>query len=195
MQGVAGSKGAQVMTYNNIADYIAQLPNATAAYLKNDKAIPNYPPAEYIPNIEVDPPLGTKSSFLDGGRFNLRNNMHKGDDTSTPLQFIYEASNCRLFYKKEEIYSIVGLWDRVEKVVWGNGTCVKGSSVEADDTMPVGAYDTVPFGDSALPNVEMKPQPGLLSVGESVTTWTSESGARYEDAQKAFVEAIYNGLY
>jgi hypothetical protein len=157
MQGVAGSKGAQVLTYGNIAEYIAQLPNATVAYLEKDKAIPNYPPAEYVPNIEAAPPLGDKSSFLDGGRFNLRNNMHKDDDTFTPLQFIYEASNCRLFYKKEDIYSIVGVWNRVEKVVWGNGICVEGSSVETDDTMPGGAYDTVPFGDSARPNVEMDP--------------------------------------
>ncbi|PQE32043.1 peptidase S41 family protein [Rutstroemia sp. NJR-2017a WRK4] len=195
MQGVAGSKGAQVLTYGNIAEYIAQLPNATTAYLEKDQAIPNYPPAEYIPNIVAAPPLGDRSSFLDGGRFNLRNNMHKDDDTFTPLQFIYEASNCRLFYKKEDIYSIVGVWNRVEKVVWGNGTCVEGSSVEADNTMPMGAYDTVPFGDSALPNVEMEPQPGLLPIGTSVTTWTSESGGRYEDAQKAFVEAIYNGIH
>lgn len=195
MQGVAGSKGAQVLTYSTIADYITRLPNATAAYLHKDKTLPAYPPAEYIPNILDDPPLGSADTFFTHGRFNLRNAMHKEDETSTPLQFQYEASNCRLFYTKNDMYDVSGLWKRVEKVVWGGKSCVEDSSVEDDDTMPTGAYDTVPFSDSALPNIEQEAQPGLLPVGKRVKSWTSESGNRKTDAQKAFVEAIYNGIH
>lgn len=131
---------------------------------------------------------------MSNGRFNLRNNMHDDDETFTPLQFQYEAANCRLFYTKEDIYDITGLWMRVQSVAWRGQPCVEGSAITDDDTMPAGAYDTVPFGNSALPNVELPAQPGLVPIGQGVKSWASESGSREETAQKAFVGAIWNGL-
>lgn len=88
--------------------------------------------------------------------------MHDGDETQTPLQFIYEASNCRLFFTAEDQYDISNLWTRVANVAWGNGKCVEGSTVTDDNSFPDGAYDTVSFGKSAYSNVLQRYQPGLI---------------------------------
>ena len=90
--------------------------------------------------------------------------MHDGDETQTPLQFIYEASNCRLFCTAADIYDISNAWSRVANVVWGNGFCVPGSSIELDNTFPSGAYDTVPFSPLVMSTVVQPPQPGLLQA-------------------------------
>ncbi|KAI9646254.1 hypothetical protein NHQ30_005694 [Ciborinia camelliae] len=193
-QGVCGSKGAQVLSFNGVVSEIEALPDAQASYLQKGLPLPDYPAAEYMPNIKANASLGSTSTLMSRGRFNLRSSMHAGDETFTPLQFQYEAANCRLFYTKEDIYNITGLWARVQSVVWGGQPCVAGSSINDDDTMPSGAYDTVPFGDSALPNVELPAQPGLVPIGKGVKSWASESGSREESAQKALVAAIWNGL-
>lgn len=174
--------------------HIKALPNAQASYLQKGLKLPDYPAPEYIPNIQANASLGSTSTLMSNGRFNLRNNMHDDDETFTPLQFQYEAANCRLFYTKEDIYDITGLWMRVQSVAWRGQPCVEGSAITDDDTMPAGAYDTVPFGNSALPNVELPAQPGLVPIGQGVKSWASESGSREETAQKAFVGAIWNGL-
>ncbi|RAL60784.1 hypothetical protein DID88_009889 [Monilinia fructigena] len=193
-QGVCGSKGAQVLTFGNIVSHIKALPDAQIFYLKKGLRLPGYPAAEYFPNIKAKASLGSTSALISYERFNLRSNMHDGDETSTPLQFQYEAANCRLFYTEEDIYDISGLWKRVQSVVWRGQPCVEGSTITDDDTITSHPYDTVPFGSLALPNVELPAQPGLVPIGKGVKFWASESGTRAESAQNALVGAIWNGL-
>jgi hypothetical protein len=51
-------------------------------------------------------------------------------------------------------------------VAWGNGKCVSGSSVNEDDTMPSGAYDTVAFGQSAISKISLNSSlPGFIANG------------------------------
>ncbi|KAG4030352.1 hypothetical protein MFRU_012g00920 [Monilinia fructicola] len=172
-QGVCGTKGAQVSTFNTIASHIKALPDAQLSYLQKGLRLPDYPAAKYIPNVTAEAPLGSTSTLMSYGRFNLRNNMHDGDGTFTPLQFQYEAANCP---------------------VWRGQPCVEGSAITDNNTITSHPYDTVPFGSSALPNVELPAQPGLVPIGKGVKSWASESGTRAESAQKALVGAIWNGL-
>ena len=168
MQGVAGSKGAQVYTFGTITEIVSALPQALMAMVKKGLTPPALPPLEYIPNVFSKYPLGDSKTMASGSRFNLRNNMHDGDTTYTPLQFIYEASNCKLFYTPSDIYDISGLWERVAEVAWGTGKCVSGSSVNADHTFPANAYDTVPFAAAAYSTVVQEYQPGLLKQKSAV---------------------------
>ncbi|KAB8297035.1 hypothetical protein EYC80_002433 [Monilinia laxa] len=193
-QGVCCSKGAQVLTFSNIVSHIKALPDAQISYLRKGLRLPDSPAAKYFPNIKAMASLGSTLELMSYGRFNLRSNMHDGDKTATPLQFQYEAANCRLFYTEEDIYDISGLWRRVQSVVWRGQPCVEGSAITDDDTITSHPYDTVPFGSSALPNVELPAQPGLVPIGKGVESWASESGTRAESAQKALVGAIWNGL-
>jgi hypothetical protein len=168
MQGVAGSKGAQVYTFGTIAAIATQLPAALLAMVEKGLTPPPFPPLEYVPSVFGNFPLGNSTVLASGSRFNLRNNMHDGDTTYTPLQFTYEAANCKLFYTPTDIYEITGLWERVAEVAWGTGKCVSGSSVNADDTFPANPYDTVPFAASAYSTVIQAYQPGLLAQKSAV---------------------------
>jgi hypothetical protein len=58
------------------------------------------------------------------------NNLRKGDDTNTPLQFVYEASNCRFFYTAPMLLDQSLVWEQTYSLRWGGGTCLKGSSGE-----------------------------------------------------------------
>ena len=62
------------------------------------------------------------------GAFNLRNNIRQGDTSQTPLQFVYEAADCRFFYTAEMYASQEKVWEMAYKLVWQNETCVHGST-------------------------------------------------------------------
>ncbi|KAL5325004.1 hypothetical protein ACEPPN_006126 [Leptodophora sp. 'Broadleaf-Isolate-01'] len=173
MQGVGGSKGAQVYGYDVIQTIVGTyIPVAIEILQSRNETIPPLPPAEYIPSL--DPfPLGNIAAK--NYRFNLRNAYHDGDATQTPLQFVYEAANCRLFYKAEDIYDISFLWDRVANVAWGNGTCVAGSTVNSNNRISTvtGPYDTVPFSPAAMSNVTIPVSPGSLKSAQSSPNYQS----------------------
>ncbi len=163
MQGVAGSKGGQVYGYDVIASIASVIPTALEILETKNISPPPLPSSEFFIDIDAESPLGVTDQVLMGSRINLRNSMHEGDASQTPLQFVYEASNCKLFYTAADQYEISGLWKRVANVAWGNGTCVPGSTVTKDNSFPAGAYDTVPFGKSAYSTVEQPYQPGLVA--------------------------------
>ncbi|KAJ5102410.1 hypothetical protein NUU61_004632 [Penicillium alfredii] len=53
-----------------------------------------------------------------------------------PLQFVYEAADCRLFYTYDNIVHPATGWNAAARAIWGNGHCVKGSKSNVTD----GAY-------------------------------------------------------
>jgi hypothetical protein len=167
-----------------VIDYgtIQKLFSATDSIIKTlrnstNTAIPPLPPAVYIPS-QSSPPLGP--GFAKSSRFSisLRNNYSPNDPT-VPLQFAYQATNCRLFYKAEDVISVVPLWNRVARVAWENETCVPGSTVSGAGRIGSG---TVPFGPHAISNVTLPQSPGVLKSGNATpnadpsATATSPSG-------------------
>ncbi|PVI01821.1 hypothetical protein DM02DRAFT_475658, partial [Periconia macrospinosa] len=117
MQGVSGSKGGQVLEFSQIADMIN-----TALKLQPS------------PDISGDPAINTiinpSKVFKRGtGRINWRNNMRLGDKSATPLEFIYEAADCRLWYTKEMYQDITHVWTRAAHAMWEDTSyCVPGST-------------------------------------------------------------------
>lgn len=69
-----------------------------------------------------------------GGEFgvqasvNFRNNIRMGDNSVTPLHFVYEAADCRFFYTPEMYTDQTLVWDMAYQLAWGNATCVAGST-------------------------------------------------------------------
>ncbi|KAH8663648.1 hypothetical protein BGZ60DRAFT_565680 [Tricladium varicosporioides] len=176
MQGVTGSKGAQVLTYSSIVDMMKAVPSAKATFEKNNIQFPTEvtDPKYAIPM--TDPPLGgpLSGSF----RFNLRNNYNSSSNTEHPLQFTYEATNCRIFFQPTDLYDITGLWSRVANVTWGSGKCVPGSSVNKDNTINQERTETVPFGPDAVGNVTVSRNlPGYV---EPCTATASSSSPKVE---------------
>lgn len=72
--------------------------------------------------------LINRLSSVEGGNVNFQNNIRKGDDSDTPLMFVYEASNCRFFYTPQMIGDQTLVWAYTYNLQWGNGTCVKDST-------------------------------------------------------------------
>ncbi|KAI8937514.1 hypothetical protein NX059_005232 [Plenodomus lindquistii] len=59
---------------------------------------------------------------------NFRDGIRDGDETNTPLQFVYEPSDCRILYTKEMTVDVTAIWEAVAETAWGGKNhCVAGS--------------------------------------------------------------------
>ena len=59
--------------------------------------------------------------------FNLKDSIRKGSDK--PLQFTYEAADCRIFYTTWTVYNYINLWNYVIDALYRNPSlCVAGST-------------------------------------------------------------------
>ncbi|KAJ5952875.1 Interphotoreceptor retinol-binding [Penicillium vulpinum] len=123
MQGVGGVKGGQSLGVNYINGYIEQ-----ANGLIRDSANSGSPlltPAEWKAFNESSP--STTASLQWSGNLNLRNE-YDPEDGETPLQFVYEAAECRLFYTLENYLERETVWQAAAKAMFGSGQCVEGST-------------------------------------------------------------------
>ncbi|KAF1961359.1 hypothetical protein CC80DRAFT_500635 [Byssothecium circinans] len=128
-QGVGGSKGVQVLPMDNIqADMIKALERTLDVYGKET--------AEYMNNTAVGALAATtqllkRSAHYNSeninGAVNSLNNYRQGDKTDTPLEFVYEAADCRIFDTFESFFDPAVLWKRAVDVKWGEAKCVEGS--------------------------------------------------------------------
>lgn len=123
MQGVGGVKGGQSLGINYINGYIEQ-----ANGLIRDSANRGSPlltSAEWKAFNESSP--STTASLLWSGNLNLRNE-YDPEDGQTPLQFVYEAAECRLFYTLDNYLERETVWQAAAKAMFGSGQCVEGST-------------------------------------------------------------------
>ena len=108
MQTPSGSRGAQAYDFDNLDTdiAIAKETNASAG--------------NFLPERQVDVSISYAS-------FNIRDQVRKGE--STPLQFVYEAANCRIFYTKDTVYNFGNLWRYAANAIWTKPElCVQGST-------------------------------------------------------------------
>lgn len=131
MQGVGGTKGAQVFAWDDIqvrmqAVYFLGSPEQQAEYNKTD-----------LGRTAFATQLFTRSAYQNGqiaGGVNLKDNLRKGDASKTPLEFIYEAADCRMFFTAGMVSDVTQVWKGVADRMFRNGTgmgmgmCVQGST-------------------------------------------------------------------
>ncbi|KAL9086788.1 MAG: hypothetical protein Q9165_006935 [Trypethelium subeluteriae] len=66
------------------------------------------------------------SFYVTYAGFNLRDQVRPND--STPLQFKYEAADCRIFYTLANVYNLPQLWRDAANATWEDDSlCVEGS--------------------------------------------------------------------
>ncbi|KAJ5229090.1 hypothetical protein N7489_009798 [Penicillium chrysogenum] len=123
MQGVGGVKGGQSLGINYINGYIEQA-NGLIRDSTNTGA-PLLTSAEWKAFNESSP--STTASLQWSGNLNLRNEYDPEDD-QTPLQFVYEAAECRLFYTLDNYLERETVWQAAAKAMFGGGQCVEGST-------------------------------------------------------------------
>ncbi|KAH9868303.1 hypothetical protein J1614_007375 [Plenodomus biglobosus] len=119
-QAVGGVRGTNV--YNDL--YINDIANALISYTNS--------------SLEESHHLNTTTElrFLRGYhpiRVNFRDAIRDGDESCTPLQFVYEVSDCRILYTKMMTVDVTVLWEAVAETAWGaKSHCVAGGLGEAD---------------------------------------------------------------
>jgi hypothetical protein len=126
MQGVAGSKGAQVL---NFLEVFREASNAYD-FLASDQERLNG--TELGALVMAQRPLYRAGYSADGAPFaaiNLRDNIRQGDNTNTPLEFVYEAADCKLFYTEAQFGDVTEVWKATVDARWSNSKgCVEKST-------------------------------------------------------------------
>jgi hypothetical protein len=132
MQGVGGSKGSQKLSFDSLLAFaertikVAEALDGAAVskYLENNTAVGKIYHATQIYKRTTLP--GEGSTIV--GAVNSLNNLRQNDTTDTPLEFLYEAADCRLFYTTATYMDPVKFWKMAIDAKWGSGKCVPGST-------------------------------------------------------------------
>ena len=108
MQAPAGNRGARSYSVNalDIDIYIAEeIDNTTSMLLPNR----------------------TQDVLITYASINLRDQIRKGQDV--PLQFVYEAADCRIFFTPQTVLNLTNLWNYAASAIWNDSSlCVQGST-------------------------------------------------------------------
>ncbi|KAI0452953.1 hypothetical protein F5B21DRAFT_318196 [Xylaria acuta] len=122
MQVMGGVRGAQAYEFSDIDNDIL-----VAASLVNDN--PSLLTKAQFTLAENVLPIGLQSLplIVYGGGLNLRNAYQEGAD-HLPLQFDYQASDCRLFYTAKNVADPGSTWVDAKNAIWGDAGCVTNST-------------------------------------------------------------------
>ncbi|ORY60822.1 uncharacterized protein BCR38DRAFT_411935 [Pseudomassariella vexata] len=153
MQAIGGVKGAEVLKFDDFIPWVVGLAD------QNDGLAPLGLP---FPDTATPPILGS------GGSFNWKNAYAGDDETSTPLQFVYEAANCKRFFTAENVFDVRTVWQDAADVAWGEGLCVFGSTTTDDGSI---AADVLQYNADVRPAVVFPAVPG--SPGTETTRYGS----------------------
>lgn len=133
MQAIGGVKGAQaaeLTTFNTFQKFLTVLQQGSV-----EDGDPIFSKKQIQRYKEVFPGVSTPSlPFSDIG-VNLQNQYAPGDDV-TPLQFVYEPADCRLFYTYDNIKEPATTWAKAARTYWGKGKCVNGSDKPSPSAKP-----------------------------------------------------------
>jgi hypothetical protein len=138
MQAPAGSRGAAVYSTSDLDSNIefAQMVNAATLNV--------------LPNR-------TEDLLVSYASINLRDQIRR-NKTNMPLQFMYDAADCRIFYTPNTWYNYTNLWKYAADAIWKNSAlCVKGSTA-ADLSKPDGPPPNRQHNNnSTIPSVSGSP--------------------------------------
>jgi len=125
MQAVGGIKGSQIF------DYASRFYEWVSLFQSPENHLMHLASGTIWENFTFEPQLRASAGGVNG-----RNHFRIGDETNTPLQYVYEAADCRLWWTHEMLYDPTFLWARVATVAFQQRTgtqfnspyCVQGST-------------------------------------------------------------------
>lgn len=122
MQPVGGSKGGEVIDITMVTD-IATGAVALAEPLGLEGL--KHPDLVQLANAEA---LLTRAG--DGSsRIQIYNRLRVGDPSETPMEYIYEAADCRIFYTADTLLHPEAMWAAAWTANTDRTKCVKGSTM------------------------------------------------------------------
>jgi hypothetical protein len=171
MQAASGARGARVYSADDVDGDIsfASSINSSASALL--------------------PPRNDTGIFTTYAGFNLRDQIRLGDPV--PLQFKYEAADCRIYYTVANVYNLPRLWNDTARAIWEDTSlCV------ADSTgYPTARNDT---SSTKSPPADGVPSPSLDYNGNNHVDFVVEDTGGLPDgraaARNAGIVPCNNGL-
>lgn len=165
MQAVGGSKGSQMFRpadLRKVFGYILD-PEQGNLTIKSPTLAgllpsPGLPPLEPISLANAG--VNYRNAYFDGA------NATETKDDDYPAQFLYEAANCRLFYRREHMQNMRFLWADVAAAAWKNASCAPGSSTQKDGNDSnkwIIADEAPPFSGRVRSRVFVYDGPGSLT--------------------------------
>ncbi|KAI4637552.1 uncharacterized protein J4E88_002022 [Alternaria novae-zelandiae] len=134
-QAVGGVKG----TNNYPWDYIQSVAQFTIGNLSTPAEGAELNKTELGDYFDDTPFIRSSNNAIN---VNFRDGIRDGDETDTPLQFVYEPSDCRILYTKAMTVDVTAIWKAVADSTWGHiSHCIAGD---------LGGYSTSRMGKREL---------------------------------------------
>ena len=154
IQAASGSRGAQMYRSVMLDEDIG------VASALNDTA------ADILPQDRAD-----LNFTVQYATFNLRDQIRQGEEF--PLQFAYEAADCRIFWTQTSINNFTDLWSRAAAAAWDDPTlCIA-------DSTGFSSADT----DTLGPSKDFKK---AWSMGQTVAQYLAELGNNQTDSGSTY---------
>lgn len=164
MQALGGTKGGMPKTLNEIVLTAGGMYNAT-----KELGIAGYDGLKpYIWPQESMTRVGDSSSTIQ-----IQDQIRKGDSSQTPLQFIYEAADCRLFFTPKTLLDPKAMWTATWAAFTDDSKCVPGSTKHKSSIS--GGYK--PFGNGDVGDTMDEDSDVPLTNGAGVTRPALVAGA------------------
>lgn len=175
MQGVGGTKGAQVFSWEDIqvrmqAVYFLGSPEQQKEWNETD-----------LGKTAFATQLFRRSAYQGGriaGGVNLKDNLRQGDASKTPLEFMYEAADCRMFFTPAMVSDVQEVWRGVVDRMFverGLDKCVEGSTGDKSSVSGGGQFRG---GDGRVNEIEGAPRAGGNGTAKGEGEGEKEGGAQ-----------------
>ncbi|CAO2658759.1 Nn.00g064820.m01.CDS01 [Neocucurbitaria sp. VM-36] len=165
IQTVTGSKGGEVIPLIQFPSYAEVALNVTSrlslSSVKDSDSTLNA--LANVPQITVR--VGDSSS-----RAQSQDQVRKGDKTATPLQYIYEASDCKIFYTADTYADPDAAWKQAWDAFQDDSKCVEGSTKHKSSIS--GGY--TPYGAGELKKEDQPDEPALGGDADSTNVASSK---------------------
>lgn len=166
IQTVTGSKGGEVIALNNFPMFAYQILNISsqldlASVKDDDVTLAN------LANVsQIIVRVGD-----DNTRVQSQDQIRKGDKTATPLQFIYEASDCKIFYTADTFADPDAAWKQAWDAFQDDSKCVEGSTGHKSSIS--GGYKPYGSGELKAEDQPARPAAGNDGGGNNSSTATN----------------------
>jgi hypothetical protein len=164
IQAVTGTKGGEVIPMFTFPQYASNLLNISSqlgisTVKSNDATLSSL---ANVPRIAVRAGDGQS-------RIQSQDQIRKGDSSGTPLQFIYDAADCKIFYTPKSYSNPDLAWKQAWDAFFNDTNCVPGSTKHKSSIS--GGYK--PFGAAGLKANDQPDAPASGGGGGS----SSQKGA------------------
>ncbi|KAF2801134.1 hypothetical protein K505DRAFT_412423 [Melanomma pulvis-pyrius CBS 109.77] len=185
IQAVTGSKGSEVHRVGTLPEFGSAILSITS---RIGAKVPTSPKLQQLANItQLIVRAGDSHT-----RIQTQDQLRKGDTTGTPLEFIYEAADCRIFYTGSTWWDPNLAWKAAWDAFVDDTKCVEGSTGHKSSIS--GGFK--PFGPGDLDDANLaKPNqttegPGPSGTAASGTPSPKGAGARLSVGGGALVVGV-----